>query len=86
MNVIEKIEVDNKDRPIEDIIFQGAQIFVNPYQEADEEIAAKREAEAERIKLEASKEKLKKENQKKLELKAYKSGVAKYINLPAEVK
>ena len=33
---MEKIEVDNKDRPIEDIVLLKTQIFVNPYDEADE--------------------------------------------------
>lgn len=35
---MEKIEVDNKDRPIEDIVLLKAQIFVNPYDEADEQV------------------------------------------------
>ncbi|KAJ8914689.1 hypothetical protein NQ315_017388 [Exocentrus adspersus] len=34
---MEKIEVDNKDRPIEDIILLKAEIFVNPFDEADEQ-------------------------------------------------
>lgn len=38
LNAIEKVEVDNKDRPIEDIIVQKAQIFVDPYEEADEQV------------------------------------------------
>lgn len=79
LNAMEQIEVDNKDRPIEDIIITGAQIFVNPYQEADEVIAAKRQAEIERLKEEALKEKMK--NKKKSdELKVYRSGIGKYIN------
>lgn len=36
---MERIEVDNKDRPIEDIIIYKAQIFVDPYQEADEQVS-----------------------------------------------
>lgn len=35
---MEKIEVDNKDRPIEDIIIIKTQTFVNPYTEADEQV------------------------------------------------
>lgn len=38
LNEMEKIEVDNKDRPIEDIVLVKAQIFVDPYQEADEQV------------------------------------------------
>lgn len=36
---IERIEVDNQDRPIEDIVLQRAQIFVDPFQEADEQVS-----------------------------------------------
>lgn len=36
---MEKIEVDNKDRPIEDIVIVKAQVFVDPYQEADEQVS-----------------------------------------------
>lgn len=36
---MEKIEVDNKDRPIEDIVLVKAQVFVDPYQEADEQVS-----------------------------------------------
>jgi peptidyl-prolyl cis-trans isomerase-like 2 len=35
---MEMIEVDNKDRPIEDIVIQRAQVFVDPYQEATEQV------------------------------------------------
>lgn len=35
---MEKIEVDNKDRPIEDIILMRTEIFVNPFDEADEQV------------------------------------------------
>lgn len=35
---MEKIEVDNRDRPIEDIIIIKAQVFVDPYAEADEQV------------------------------------------------
>lgn len=36
LNDMERVEVDNKDKPIEDIVIIKAQIFVNPYDEADE--------------------------------------------------
>jgi peptidyl-prolyl cis-trans isomerase-like protein 2 len=35
---MERVETDNKDRPIEDIIMEKAQVFVDPYQEADEQV------------------------------------------------
>lgn len=38
LTAMERIEVDNKDKPIEDIIFQRAVIFIDPFQEADDEV------------------------------------------------
>lgn len=38
LSVLEQIEVDNKDRPIEDIKIQSVQVFVDPYQEVDEQV------------------------------------------------
>lgn len=38
LSEMERIEVDNKDRPIEDIVLIKAQVFVDPYQEADEQV------------------------------------------------
>lgn len=35
---MERIEVDNKDHPIEDIIVLRAQVFINPFEEADEQV------------------------------------------------
>jgi hypothetical protein len=35
---MEKIEVDNKDKPIENIVLIKAQVFVNPFEEADEQV------------------------------------------------
>ena len=35
---MEKVETDNKDRPIEDIVIEKAQVFVDPYQEAEEQV------------------------------------------------
>lgn len=35
---MEQIEVDNKDRPIEDIVIERASVFVDPYQEADDQV------------------------------------------------
>ncbi|XP_012274913.1 peptidyl-prolyl cis-trans isomerase-like 2 [Orussus abietinus] len=82
LNAIEKIEVDNKDRPIEDIIVQRAEVFVDPFQEADEQLATDRAAEAERLSEEAIKKNSK--NKKSDSLKVYRPGVGKYINLNKE--
>lgn len=73
---MERIEVDNKDRPIEDIIIVKCQIFVDPYEEADEQLAKEREDEKQRLAEEAANLK----EVKKEPLKIYKSGVGKYIN------
>lgn len=35
---MERIEVDNKDKPIYDIVLVKAQVFVNPFEEADEQV------------------------------------------------
>ncbi|KAJ3642264.1 hypothetical protein Zmor_025065 [Zophobas morio] len=78
---MEKIEVDNKDKPIEDIVIIKAQVFVNPFEEADEQLAKEREEEAKRQREEEAMKKRKLEAQKTL--KVYKSGVGKYINLEA---
>lgn len=48
LSKIEKIEVDNKDRPIEDIIILSAQVFVDPFQEADDVLIEERRQEAEK--------------------------------------
>ncbi|XP_076166310.1 RING-type E3 ubiquitin-protein ligase PPIL2 [Ptiloglossa arizonensis] len=80
LNAIERVEVDNKDRPIEDIIIQKAQVFVDPFQEADEQLIAERAAEAERLAREAAKNKSI-DNTEKNELKVYRSGVGKYIRI-----
>lgn len=38
LNAIEEIEVDNKDRPITDIIITQTHVFVDPYQEVDDKV------------------------------------------------
>ncbi|CAH1115104.1 unnamed protein product [Psylliodes chrysocephalus] len=78
LNEMEKIEVDNKDRPIEDIILIKAQVFVNPYDEADEQLAKERQAEIDKIKEEELKKTVQMNANK--ELKVFRSGVGKYIN------
>ncbi|CRL08615.1 CLUMA_CG021222, isoform A [Clunio marinus] len=76
---MERVEVDNKDQPIEDIIIQSAQIFVDPYQEADEQLAAERQAEVDKIQKEKDEIESKKLAAKKQPLKAYRDGVGKYL-------
>ena len=38
LSTIERVEVDNKDRPIEDIVITAAHVFVDPFAEADQEV------------------------------------------------
>lgn len=38
LTAMEQIEVDNKDRPIEDIVIEVAQVFVDPFAEAEEQV------------------------------------------------
>ncbi|XP_054258286.1 RING-type E3 ubiquitin-protein ligase PPIL2-like [Macrosteles quadrilineatus] len=77
---MERVEVDNKDRPIEDIIIEKAQVFVDPYVEADEQLAAERSEELKKRAEEAAAEQTSKPrvvpNQP---LKAFHGGVGKYI-------
>lgn len=38
LSEMERIEVDNKDKPIENIIIIKAQVFVDPFAEAEEQV------------------------------------------------
>lgn len=79
LNEMEKIEVDNKDEPIEDIVIQSIQIFVDPYQEADEQLAAERQTEIDKVEKEKAEAIEKKNAAKKQQLKVYREGVGKYL-------
>ncbi|KAI5696843.1 hypothetical protein M8J75_000982 [Diaphorina citri] len=76
LSAIEKVEVDNKDRPIEDILIETVHIFVNPYTEADEQLAKERAEQA--TKPSESDKKI--PANKKLKLFKSSSSVGKYIN------
>lgn len=78
LSEMEKIEVDNKDRPIEDIIIERAHIFVDPFQEADEMLAKERADEIEKQQKAVADEKKRKERAQPL--KVYRSGVGKYLS------
>lgn len=77
---MERIEVDNRDRPIEDIIIERAQVFVDPYTEADEQLAKERAEEAEK---QAKEVELKTAKPKPPLYKVYREGVGKYLNKEA---
>ncbi|EEB16795.1 conserved hypothetical protein [Pediculus humanus corporis] len=78
LTIMENIETDNKDRPIQDIIILKTQVFVDPYQEADDLLQKEREEARKAEELENKKAEIKKEAPP---LKVYRSGVGKYINL-----
>lgn len=84
LNDLEKIEVDNKDRPIEDIVIQKVHVFVDPYEEVDEQLVKER---AEAAALKASEEKLatagpsaRANKTKDTKLTVFREGVGKYLN------
>lgn len=74
LSEFEKVETDNKDRPIEDIKFVSCQVFTDPYEELDQQIAAEKAKEIEET-AEKKKPKVKVEP-----LKVYREGAGKYIN------
>ncbi|XP_022666949.1 peptidyl-prolyl cis-trans isomerase-like 2 isoform X3 [Varroa destructor] len=78
LQTIEEIETDNKDRPIEEVRLIKATVFVNPFQEADDELAKKRDEEKAIQEGEELKER-RRENSK-VKLKTFSTGVGKYIN------
>lgn len=83
LSELEKIEVDNKDRPIEEILLHKAQVFVDPYQEADEQLLKERSDEIEKQqKLVLAEQKRK---QKAVPLKIYRQGIGKYLNTTTTV-
>ena len=77
---MERIEVDNKDAPIEDIFMQSVQIFVDPYQEADDQLAGERQTEIDKVQREKDEITKKKSTTKKQPLKVYREGVGKYLS------
>ncbi|XP_037271675.2 RING-type E3 ubiquitin-protein ligase PPIL2 [Rhipicephalus microplus] len=82
LNVIEAVETDNKDRPIEDIVIIKAVVFVDPFEEVNEELKKKREEEEAKKKQDGS-EQMEKNLKAKRVLKEFHKGVGKYID-PAE--
>lgn len=76
---MEQIEVDNKDRPIEDIFIESAQVFVDPFIEAANQLIKERAEEEEKQNQEINQDnKLKR---LKEPLKVYREGVGKYLNI-----
>lgn len=78
ISAMEKIETDNKDRPLEDILILNTEVFLNPFEEVDAAIKAEREAQIEKPEL--NEERINPQKSKVVEYKAVKSsGVGKYL-------
>lgn len=81
LNEMEKIEVDNRDRPIEDIVLQRAEVFVDPFKEADEQLAEQRAAVVEQQRQAATEEL--RQKQRAQPVKVFRQGVGKYLDKQA---
>ncbi|XP_064106496.1 RING-type E3 ubiquitin-protein ligase PPIL2-like [Macrobrachium nipponense] len=83
LSAMEAIETDNKDVPIEDIIIEDTSIFVDPFKEADEQLAEERRLDMEKRK--AEEDELKNHKRPKVKdddkLKVFRSGVGKFLDL-----
>ncbi|XP_045491534.1 RING-type E3 ubiquitin-protein ligase PPIL2 [Colias croceus] len=80
LSAMEQIEVDNKDRPIHDIVIEVAQVFVDPFAEAEEQLVIERAEELKR-QAEAESQGIKPKKANKQPLKVFREGVGKYLNL-----
>ena len=38
LSAMERVGTDNKDRPVDDIVIEKTQIFVDPFEEVDEQV------------------------------------------------
>ncbi|XP_071534720.1 RING-type E3 ubiquitin-protein ligase PPIL2 [Panulirus ornatus] len=84
LSAMEAIETDNKDTPIEDIIIHETSVFVNPFKEADHQLAEERRIDLEKRK--AEEDELKNQKRPKIQddkLKVFRSGVGKFLDLAA---
>lgn len=80
LSVMERIEVDEKDRPKETIKLTKAVVFVNPFEEVDAALKEEREKKEEEEKLQEEAARKKKAAATPAEVpKVYRSGVGKYI-------
>ncbi|XP_013411955.2 peptidyl-prolyl cis-trans isomerase-like 2 [Lingula anatina] len=81
LDAMEKVDTDKNDRPVEEIKLISCTVFVNPYQEAEEQLAKEREMELAREKEEQAKLKQRFQPKKKEDgPKVYREGVGKYIS------
>merc|ERR1719481_1716833 len=75
LSALEAVGTDNKDRPVQDLVIEKAAVFVDPFTEAEEELAKQRQDEIDKNLPSKAEKKPAKE-----EKKVYGSGVGKYIN------
>ncbi|XP_014775998.1 RING-type E3 ubiquitin-protein ligase PPIL2 [Octopus bimaculoides] len=83
LNKMEKIETDDNDKPLEDIIIEDTIVFVDPFKEAEELLKKEREDEIKKEEEEKAKLKswkVEKKSSEENNLVAFKQGVGKYIN------
>ncbi|KAK7088656.1 RING-type E3 ubiquitin-protein ligase PPIL2-like [Littorina saxatilis] len=84
LDAMEKVEVDKKDKPKEEMKIESCVVFVNPYEEADELLGKEREDEKERERAEGEAAKRKKRDAKTdTGPRVFKQGIGKYINSAA---
>ncbi|KAL4223912.1 RING-type E3 ubiquitin-protein ligase ppil2 [Mactra antiquata] len=87
LDAMEKIEVNKKDKPLKEIKIEACAVFVDPFEEADEQLSKERQDElSKQAQEEAEKRKPKsRKEEPNIAPKAFTSGVGKYIN-PSVVK
>lgn len=86
LDAMEKVDTDKNDKPKEVMKIENIQVFVNPFEEAEEQLKKEREDEAVKDKEEAEALKQRFKPKKEEGPKIFKtSGVGKYLN-PAAVK
>uniref|UniRef100_A0A915KPW1 RING-type E3 ubiquitin-protein ligase PPIL2 n=1 Tax=Romanomermis culicivorax TaxID=13658 RepID=A0A915KPW1_ROMCU len=85
LNSMERILTDDRDKPIEDIEIVDTQVFVDPFEEAEEQLVQEREK-ANRNESSNNQEKNKSKNIVDAKLKEYKAGVGKYVKTSAAIR
>lgn len=83
LDKMEKVETDDKDRPLEEIKVVDCQVFVNPYEEVDELLKTERTealAKAAEEAAAAIRKPARKSSDDESKPKVFKSGIGKYIN------
>lgn len=77
LNALEYVSVDDKDKPTADIMIMDTQVFVDPFEEADEMLKKEREKATKNLQEKEKRETASKQKEKPT---VFKSGVGKYVN------